>query len=94
MDIPDIQHQPDRHRFVLPIDGEEATLLYAHRGPVLDLYHVFVPTSQRGKGLAQRLTRAALDHARQQQAKVRATCPYVAQYIAARHDEYADLLAP
>ena len=89
----DVQHDTGKRRFFIDLDGgEQATLSYQSRGETLDIYSVFVPSSQRGKGVASLITSHALTYAREHDKKVVATCPYVSTYIA-RHSEYQDLLA-
>jgi len=80
-----------RNRFELPVDGQLAHLDYRVAGETLVLVHTEVPAALGGRGLGSVLARAALDAARERGLKVRATCPFVAAYLA-RHPEYADLL--
>jgi predicted GNAT family acetyltransferase len=54
--------------------------------------HTFVPGELRGRGLAEQLVRAALEHARAEKLRVVPACSYVAKYIE-RHPEYRALLA-
>jgi predicted GNAT family acetyltransferase len=88
-----LRHEPDQQRFVL-LTGDAASWLgYRPIGrTTLDYAHTFVPPELRGRGIASRLARFALDHARQQGMRVAPTCPFVATYIEA-HPEYRDLLA-
>lgn len=87
------RHEPERQRFVLVTGDSVSLLAYL---PVdrttLDYAHTFVPPELRGRGIASRLVRFALDYARQQGLKVAPTCPFVATYIEA-HPEYRDLVA-
>jgi len=80
-----------KSRFELPVDGQLAHLDYRKAGETLVLVHTEVPAALGGRGLGSVLARAALDAARERGLKVRATCPFVAAYLA-RHPEYADLL--
>jgi predicted GNAT family acetyltransferase len=87
------RHEPDRQRFVLVTGDSVSLLTYRPVGPTtLDYAHTFVPPELRGRGVASRLARFALDYARQQGLKVAPTCPFVAAYMEA-HPEYRDLLA-
>ncbi|MCU7549372.1 N-acetyltransferase [Chitinophagaceae bacterium LB-8] len=60
-------------------------------GSDLTVYHTEVSAKAEGKGFAKKLLAAMVDHARNNNLKVIALCPYVyAQFI--RHpDEYADI---
>ena len=79
-------------RFEIVVGPDAAYLSYALDGDVLSLLHTEVPTTLRGKKLADVLARTALDYARAHARKVEAHCPFVEGYIA-RHAEYADLTA-
>jgi uncharacterized protein len=88
-----LHHEPERQRFVL-LTGDLVSLL-AYRlldATTLDYHHTFVPPELRGRGIASRLARFALDHAREQRMRVVPSCPFVATYIDA-NPEYRDLLA-
>lgn len=54
--------------------------------------HTFVPPEMRGKGIAEKLVRAALADARAHGRHVVAECSYVAQFIERHSAEYGDLL--
>ena len=70
----DIQHS----RFVIPVSGGEAELVYEMIGDdAIDLQHTEVPPSDRNQGIAGTLVRAAAAYAREHQLRVVATCPYV-----------------
>lgn len=83
----DIRHDPQQGRWVALINDQEAgTLHYADRGDALDIQSVFVRPDHRGRGVAERLTAAAFDYARQQRVRVIPTCPYVRDTYLARHE--------
>lgn len=54
--------------------------------------HTLVPPELRGRGVAEKLVRAALAEARARGCRVVPQCSYVARFIE-RHAEYQDLLA-
>ena len=58
----------------------------------MTLHHTETPPHLRGRGIASRLIRGALEHARAQQLKVVPRCAFVAAFMA-RHPEFNDLLA-
>jgi len=69
-----------------------AVLEYERSGRCMAIVHTHVPEELRGRGLAGRLVRAALDHARAEGLVVEPQCSYAADWLA-RHPEYADLVA-
>jgi predicted GNAT family acetyltransferase len=85
-----IHHHPDLNRFEIQIDDAVAHLEYLDQGPTLVLTHTFVPPPLRGKGLAGKLTRAALDFARETGKTVDPQCSYAAAFLE-QHPEYAGL---
>src|SRR5439155_166381 len=74
-----------RERFVVRLDGAEATLVYERRGDLLDLQHTFTPPALRGREIAARLTEAAFAYARAQGLRIVPTCSYTRSYLA-RHE--------
>lgn len=78
----EVQHQPERQRFVLVVDGVEALLEYRMlAADVIDFVHTYVPAALRGKGLASRLVGAGVAHARARGWRVIGTCSYVAAWL-------------
>jgi predicted GNAT family acetyltransferase len=88
-----VHHDRQAHRFRLLSEAGEARLDYrvvdAH---TLELFSTYVEPGRRGRGLAARLVRAALDHARAEGKRVIPACSYVRTYLL-RHPEDADLVA-
>jgi predicted GNAT family acetyltransferase len=80
------------HRFELDAEGQVAFATYRRAGGVIAFLHTETPPALRGRGIASRLIRCALELARAEGMKVRPLCPFVADYIAA-HPEFADLTA-
>lgn len=88
-----VEHDRAGHRFRLPPERGEARLEYRDLdADTLEFYSTYVEPSQRGRGLASEVVRAALDHARAQGKRVRPTCSYVRAFLR-RHPEYGDLEA-
>ncbi|AKS42063.1 GNAT family N-acetyltransferase [Wenzhouxiangella marina] len=79
-------------RFELTVDGHLCVLEMRLGDGMARMLSVRVPKAVGGQGLAGRLTRHALDWAREQGLKVDPACPYVDTWIQ-RHPEYQDLLA-
>lgn len=88
-----VEHEPDRHRFIVRLPEGEGRLLYREAGPgVLNFWHTEVDPALRGKGAADALARAAMDFARQEGLKVIPDCPYVRGWVDS-HPEYVETLA-
>lgn len=78
-------------RFETTVDGVLCVLDYRFAGGVLTIDHVGVPNAVSGRGIAARLTAAALDAARAAGWRVVPHCSYAAAYIR-RHPRYRDLV--
>ena len=92
MDTPAIRHEGDRQRFVVEVDGHEGFVEYEREGDVLVVVHTVVPPEIGGRGIAGKLVKAALDHARAEGLQVLPRCSYTDAYMR-RHPEYEDLRA-
>lgn len=73
-------------RFEALVNGELAALDYRIAGDTIFLLHVEVPASERGRGIASRLSKAALEFSRDNGLMVVPRCPFVAAYMR-RHPE-------
>lgn len=78
--------------FVTRVDGHDARIDYRREGDLMVITHTLVPGAIGGRGIAGRLTRAALEHAKAEGWRVRPECSYAAGWLE-RHPEYADLVA-
>jgi uncharacterized protein len=87
-----IEHLPERGRFQARVDGLLCVADYRRHGDRIEMTHTEVPPALTGRGIAARLVRAALDHARASGLKVVPLCSYVRAYMR-RHPETQDLLA-
>jgi predicted GNAT family acetyltransferase len=91
-DVPRVVHDPRDLRFRVELPGGVAELAYVPLSDsVLDLYSTWVPPEERGRGVADRLVRAALALAREKRLRVVPSCWYVRRWMEA-HPEQADLL--
>lgn len=86
-----VQHKPEAGTFELIVDGHRSEVVYKMHGRSMHLVHTEVPSALEGQGIAGRLVKAALDHARAQGFKVKPECTYVQAYMR-RHPETLDLL--
>ena len=76
------EHQPDRQRFLVQTNGDEAVLEYRllpDNG--VDFTRTFVPEELRGQGIAEKLVRTGLAWARDQGYEIQSGCWYVARFL-------------
>tara|TARA_B100000609_G_C16862378_1_gene255835 strand:- start:102 stop:395 length:294 start_codon:yes stop_codon:yes gene_type:complete len=77
-----IQHDADKHMFYAKVKGGNAELSYAKHGhDYLDFQHTYVPDASRGFGVASTIVEFAMEFAKQNQIKVKPTCPFVKDFI-------------
>jgi len=79
-------------RFELEDGGVTAFMTYRLAGDVITFQHTETPVAARGRGLASRLVRGALDIARTRGLKVVPRCAFVRAYLA-KHPEFRDVVA-
>jgi predicted GNAT family acetyltransferase len=77
-----IIHEPEQQRFVIRRDEHLARLDYRLGPDWIDFTHTFTPPALRGQGLAAQLVAAGVAHARAQGLQIRASCSYVASWLA------------
>lgn len=87
-----IEHEEAARRFCVKLSGYEACLMYRRTGNEMDLYHTYVPEVFRGRGIAERLCRAAFEYAKQAQLAVVPSCSYISGAYLKRHPEYEPLV--
>ena len=92
----EIEHLASEGRFQLRIDSalgvQCAVIDYTLLRGVMAIHHTGVPREIEGQGIAGRLMKAALDHAKAHGWKVAPHCSYAAAYMQ-RHPETQSLLA-
>ncbi|MSU48230.1 MAG: N-acetyltransferase [Opitutus sp.] len=88
-----VRHNSALKRFEIEVQGARSILEYVRRDREMVVTHTFVPPELRGRdrGLAEKLVRAALEHARVGQLRVVPACSYVERFIG-RHPEFQSLL--
>ncbi|HXI13288.1 MAG TPA: GNAT family N-acetyltransferase [Thermoanaerobaculia bacterium] len=79
-------------RFETEVDGHTAVAEYKLNDKVITFTHTEVPRELEGQGVAKRLIKTALDHARSEKLQVEPLCQFVSSYIK-RHPEYEDLVS-
>ena len=88
----DITHNAERHRYELRVDGELASIAeYTPAGARFVFDHTETAAAFRGRGLAEKLVRAALEDVRKRNGGVVPSCSFVAEFMD-EHPEFADLL--
>ena len=88
----DVVHNAVAERFELRVGDVLCVLEYRRSPGKLVIYHTEVPQPYEGRGLAARMTRAALEFARAEKLQVEPRCPYTAAFLQ-KHHEYGDLLS-
>ena len=89
---PNVLHNAVASRYEAVVDGHLSVAEYELDGERIVFTHTVVPPELRGRGIAEKLVRAALADARAAGRKVVPQCSYVAKFIE-RHGEYRDLVA-
>ena len=88
----EVINNEERSRYEIYLDGEQSGYAeYELADGAITFTHTLTDPARRGRGIAARLVRHALDEAREADRFVVPQCWYVAQFID-KHDEYADLL--
>ncbi|NRA47760.1 MAG: N-acetyltransferase [Phaeodactylibacter sp.] len=88
-----VQHNPERRRFEVKVEGKTAVAEYIQTKEKLFLTHTEVPKGLEGNGIGSHLAVTALTYAKDNGLVVMPLCPYMAGYIA-RHSEWKTILAP
>jgi len=82
-----------RSRFEIAVDGVRVGFAdYRLRPGRVVITHSEIDDAHQGRGLAARLTRAALDSIRERGLLVTPLCPYTADFVRKHADEYLDLV--
>ena len=91
---PDIQHEEGKRYYMQFGDrgGERAELVYGESGRTRDFRHTYVPEELRGRRIAEKLVRHALDDTMRNGYKFTPSCPYVERFVE-KHPEYKKGLA-
>ncbi|MGE7136534.1 GNAT family N-acetyltransferase [Luteibacter sp. NPDC031894] len=89
----EIIHDSGKHEFSVVVDGHRCEVDYQLDGKVMTITHTGVPSPVGGRGIANLLTRFAVQVAAAQGWKVKPACSYAALWFE-RNPEYRHLLAP
>lgn len=83
-----IDHNRSASRFEVLVNGALSVLDYRVAENTIYLLYVEVPEAEQGRGIASRLSRAALEFARAGGLKAVPQCPFIAAYMR-RHPEFS-----
>lgn len=86
-----VRHNVAGNRFEATLDGRTSVAEYMKGDGEIVFTHTFVPPELRGRGIAEKLVRAGLEHARAEKLRVVPACSYVGAFIQ-RHAEFASLV--
>ena len=86
----EVIHDKENHSFVIKIENASSYVSYSLSGKMMELYTTYTPQQLRGRGLAEKVVKAALEYAKENNLKVVPTCSYVRVFIQ-RHPEYKSL---
>ena len=88
----EVENDTTHHRFLARLPEGEGELSYRQIAPhTLELVHTEVDPKLRGRGVAEALVEAAIEHARTHGLHVVPTCPYVQRWLT-KHLEHQDLI--
>ena len=86
----DVRHNAGAKRFEALVDGHLSVVDYEVNGDAIVLTRTFVPPELRGRGLAEKLVRAALAWAAAEKRRIVPACSYVDTFVR-RHPEFQAL---
>jgi predicted GNAT family acetyltransferase len=89
-----ITDHPERHRYILDMDGREAAeIAYRLHGVgTIELVHTEVKKEFEGQGLASKIAAFAFDDARRKGLNVTPTCEYLQGWLR-KHPDCSDLVS-
>ena len=89
----DWTEETNKGRFSTTTDTETAYVEYEKPNEkLLIVTHTIVPKAMEGQGIAAALTKALLEHAKENNLLVAPICPYTTHYLE-RHPEYATIIS-
>ncbi|PRP89368.1 acetyltransferase [Planoprotostelium fungivorum] len=85
-------HRPEKKRFSIVLDGEEAYLEYKEVNGALDLFKTYTPKALRGKGTAAILAKDAFEFASKNNKKIIPSCTYIRDNFLGTNQQYSKLV--
>jgi predicted GNAT family acetyltransferase len=92
MDIGALNHDRERRRFVLEVDGREAFIDYLYNDGEYRLVHSEVPPALRGRGVGKELVERTFAAIEAEGGRSVAICTYI-RLIARRSPKWRDIVA-
>lgn len=89
-DEAELTDNAERQRYEYAVGDALGWVSYRREGDLTVLTYARVPDELMGRGMGSRMARAVLEAERARGTRVRATCGFIAAYLA-RHPEFADL---
>jgi predicted GNAT family acetyltransferase len=87
----EVIHDKQNSSFVIKIDNLLSYVSYNLNKNIMELYTTYTPPQLRGRGFAEKVVKAALEFAQENNLKIIPTCSYVRIFIE-RHPEYNHLI--
>ncbi len=87
----EVIHDTINSSFVIKVDNASSYVSYNLNEGVIEFYTTYTPPQLRGRGLAEKVVRAALEYAKENNFKVIPSCSYVGVFIE-RNPEYKFLI--
>ncbi|MGH8914828.1 MAG: GNAT family N-acetyltransferase [Acidimicrobiia bacterium] len=88
----EVRDDPESHRYVLEVDGEQAGVAVYHvRNGRYIFVHTEVDPRLEGKGMGSALARHALEDMKERGEVIVPICPFISAYVK-RHPEYHELI--
>jgi len=81
MDPIPVTHNAAESRFEIALEGTLSVLDYVRTGDDMAITHTFVPSTLRGRGIAEALMKAAITHALAERLTIDPVCSYAARYL-------------
>ena len=88
----EVRHNVGAHRFEVLLGDKIGLIVYRKDDDTYNMFHTEVPPEYQGQGVADHMTRFALDAVQAEGAHVIPTCSFIRTYIR-RHKQYAPLVA-
>lgn len=86
-----INFKDDPSRIEYELDNENAVLRYKIRDGIFILTSVYVPPTDRNKGIAGKITDAAFDFIVENDLRAHIICPYAQWYYEEHKEDYSEL---
>lgn len=83
----EVIHDEENCLFIINVENDTSFLAYKLENSIIELNTTYTPPKLRGRGIAEKLVKAALQYAKENNLKIIPNCSYVCHYLE-RHPEY------